>query len=145
MKCPKATHKTYTMKNIVAIVVLLMVTSVAFGQGGKKGVTVPPVVEQAFKKQYPGEKAKWSSPASNQYMAVFKKGGKKTWVYYDAYGKETSTSKEIKVSELPADAANYLKANNGKVKTAVMFTSATGSIVYTAGGHKFDSGGKLIK
>lgn len=130
---------------------LLMVTSVAFGQGGCRGPikNLRAAILNIFNQQYPGVTAQWYRCSGGGRVirrATFKTGNVETEVSYDKAGKVFQIRKQMSATDLPADAITYLEKNyKGKLTNAMQVTDAKGNIIYYAGGYKFDSNGKVIK
>ena len=99
----------------------------------KEQVSVPAAVKAAFAKQYPGTTAKWEKE-DGKYEAGFKHQGHEMSVLFEASGTMTENEMEIKVTELPSSAMEYVKAHykGVTVKEAAKITKANGEVNYEA-------------
>ncbi len=146
------------MKNLIIILALSLGMGSAYAQKVKES-DVPAAVKEAFKKAYPkAEIEKWEKEDGN-YEAEFEiegvdKTGKKSEVegsvVYTATGELVQTEEEIRVSDLPKAAMEYIEKNvQKKIKEASKITEAKGTVNYEAeaGGEDyiFDSEGKFLK
>lgn len=137
------------MKAIVITITGLLTFGTACAQSVKES-DVPASVKTAFAKKYPNAKAKWEKEDAN-YEAEFETGETDQSVVLDATGAILETEVEIKTSELPAAATEYISKNykDAKLKEAARITDAQGVVTYEAEikGKDliFDSTGKFIK
>lgn len=94
---------------------------------------VPEVVKETFAKQFPGAKASWMKEG-NDLEAEFKHDGHEMSALFDAKGAMKESEIEIKINELPAEVAVYIKAKYpGKsIKEAAKITKANGEINFEA-------------
>jgi hypothetical protein len=112
---------------------------------------LPVAVKESFHKSYASAKqVKWDKEKEN-YEASFDWNGADHSVLYNAEGQTVETEVEIKVSELPAAAKQYMETHyNGKtIKEAAKITDAKQVITYEAEikgmDVLFDAQGKFIK
>lgn len=138
------------MKTILIIVLFTLGVRSANAQKIKEA-DVPASVKATFAKQYPEIKsAKWEKENAN-YEAEFDLQKVETSVLMDASGSILETEAEIKVSELPKEASDYLTKNlpGKKIKEASKIVDSKGVVTYEAEIDKsdyiFDAAGKFIK
>lgn len=111
----------------------LLAISLTFGQKLKEN-EVPVNVRVTFKKHYPAVKAeKWEKEGAN-YEVSFDLNKVDYSVLIDENGAILETEVEIKVSELPALAIEYMAKHYAgqKVKEAAKITAADGTVTYEA-------------
>jgi hypothetical protein len=138
------------MKKTVIILVALLVSTVAYSQKIKEK-NVPDAVKTAFKAAYPNaDDIKWEKEAAN-YEAEFELNDVEYSALYNANGTLIETEMEIKTSQLPQKALDYMNANYAgkKIKEAAKITDAQGTITYEAEVKGkdviFDANGNFIK
>jgi hypothetical protein len=131
-------------------------TTAGFAQKEKdekdeKSVAAPAPAKAAFAKAFPGSsKVKWGKEKAD-YEVNFVQGGKEMSAVYDAKGTLKETEVDIKLSELPAAAAEYIKQHykGAKINEAAKITKANGEVNYEAEVNKkdviFDASGKFLK
>src|ERR1700749_2365602 len=113
----------------------LVMTAVA-----QKGITPPAAAKAAFQKAYPGiTEVKWEKE-DGAYEANFKQNGTGMSAIYDANGVLKETETTIKISELPAAVADYVKTHykGAPIKEAAKVTKANGTVNYEAEVNKKD-------
>jgi uncharacterized membrane protein YkoI len=120
----------------------------------KKEITVPSAVSSAFAKDFPGKKAEWEMEGV-AYEAEFKLNGSEASVVYDNAGNRKELEIEIKTSELPAAALQYVEKNypTSKIKEVAKITDDKNVVTYEVEIKKegknmdvlFDAEGKFIK
>jgi len=126
-----------------------IISTCSFAQKNQEK-NVPAVVKAAFENQFKNAKdVEWEKEGNN-YEVEFEMGEVEQSVLYDATGNLIETEVEIKVSELPSGAQDYLKAKyKGKIKEASKITDALGTETYEAEVKGkdiiFDANGKYIK
>ena len=109
------------MKWINLLVLILAFGNFAFAQTEEdeipKGpIEVSKVVMDSFQKNYPGiSNTEWDF-GDGEYEVVFSKNGTDMTVDYDVYGHCTETETEIKISELPSVAVEYIQKSYGGFK-----------------------------
>ena len=121
------------MKNTILLLAIGFTTFTANAQK-IKDAEVPAAVTTAFSKQFPaGKVEKWEKENGN-YEAEFDNGKVETSVLYSSTGTLMETEIEIKTSELPKAATDYVAKNltGKKVKEASKITDAKGSVTYEA-------------
>jgi len=121
------------MKTTITIFALALGISFANAQTVKEA-EVPAAVKEALKKAYPTAKVeKWEKEDAN-YEVEIKVGKTESSVVYDASGNLVMTEVEIKVSELPKAATDYLNTNlkGKKITEASKMTYADGKVNYEA-------------
>jgi len=136
------------------LAITIALSAVVTAQTKSKKSEIPALVKEAFAKEFPKQKAKWSTEDSG-YEAEFKINNIETSAVYDKKGHRKELESEIKTSELPANALAYLKKNypTGKISEAAKITDDKNEISYESeikkDGKKFDvlfdSNGKFIK
>ena len=134
------------------IITPALFAAIAFAACGQKldASKVPVAVKASFAKQYPGAAAKWEKE-DGKYEATFKQGANELSAMFDPNGSFSESEMEMKVTDLPATVADYMKAHyKGKsIKGAAKITRADGSINYEAAlGSKdviFDANGNFLK
>lgn len=143
------------MKNLfLAIAIAFSVTMVAQSEKKSKKVTVPATVTEMFKKEFPNKKAKWGME-DGDYEAEFKINGSDASAVYNAEGHRKALEIDIKISELPAAALEYLKKNypTNKITESAKITDDKNVVTYEAEINKdgksydvlLDANGKFIK
>lgn len=111
---------------------------------------VPLAVRNSFAKMYPGSTAKWESE-KGAFEAGFKQNGKDLSVLFTKEGTMTESEVDIKVSDLPATVAPFVKSHykGASIKAAAIITKADGSTTYEAEVNKidviFDAQGNFVK
>jgi hypothetical protein len=132
------------------ILLLVMVSGIAIS-GCSQKVTPPAAAKSAFEKAYTGaSKAKWTKEKAD-FEVSFVQGGKEMSAVYDANGILKETEVEIKESELPAAAAEYIKLHfkGAKITETAKITKSDGKIMYEAEVKKkdlmFDADGKYLE
>ena len=137
--------------NIMKKHLLLLAVSFSLATAGFAQATPPAVVKTAFEKAFPGAtKTKWEKEDGN-YEAGFTDNGNKMAAVYNPQGALQETEVSIKVSELPAAIADYMKQHYKgiTVKEAAKITKAGGAINYEAEINKkdviFDAKGNFIR
>ncbi len=111
----------------------------------------PAVVTAAFAKAFPGVTVKKWDKEDGSYEANFTKDGKTMSATFDAAGNWQETETDIKVSELPAAIADYIKANykGATIKEAALLTKPGDKKMYEAEVKGkdvlFDMQGKFLK
>lgn len=132
---------------IAALLVPVVFTACAQKLDASK---IPPPVKTSFEKKYPGVPGKWEKEDGN-YEVNFKQGGTGMSMVIKPDGTIAETETDIKVSELPVSAQNYVKEHyKGKtIKESARITKEDGTVNYEAevGGKDvlFDADGKFIK
>jgi hypothetical protein len=138
------------MKKILLIALVLTATLSNSHAQKIKDSDVPQVVKNAFTKSYPGLSAKWEKEKGN-YEAGFKKDGKTMSATFEPNGNFLESETDIKVSELPLAALNYIKTSykDKKIKESAKITSAGGVVTFEAEIDDkdviFDNSGKFLK
>lgn len=99
-----------------------------------KEAEVPAQVRDAFKKLYPEAKVEEWEKEDAFYEAEFDNKKEETTVTFDILGNLIETEVEIKASELPASAQEFLTKNakGKKIKEACRITDAAGKVTYEA-------------
>jgi len=136
------------MKKLMLLAMLFIV----FGACAQKINTskLPAAVTASFAKHYPGVTAKWEKE-EGKFEANFKLNGKEASAVFDASGVMEESEIEINNSELPAAAAEYIKAHYKgiTVKELAKITKTNGEVNYEAEikGKDliFDAAGKFLK
>ncbi len=111
---------------------------------------VPAEVKKSFEKKYPGVTGKWEKE-DGKYEVNFKQNGNVMSVLIDPAGAIVETEMDIKVTDLPATIASYIKEHyKGKtIKEASKITKADGTVNYEAEVANadviFDANGKFLK
>ncbi|MBB1193374.1 hypothetical protein DNC80_06780 [Flavobacterium sp. SOK18b] len=121
------------MKKSIVVITLIMVSLVSFAQK-KKEQNVPQVVKNALLQKFPKAKeVKWDKEGKN-FEASFDLNNVDNSVLLSQDGKIVETEIEIKVSQLPKNALQYLKDNykNQKVKEAAKIVTEKGTVIYEA-------------
>jgi hypothetical protein len=138
------------MKNTILFLAAGFFAITASAQKMKES-DVPAAVKSGFTKLYPNSKVeKWEKENGN-YEAEFDNNKVETSVVMNSNGQLMETEIEIKPSELPKAANDYVAKNlNGKkVKEAAKITDAKGTVTYEAEvdevDYIFDSKGNFIK
>ena|SRR5437879_5595526 len=137
------------MKTLVTFMIAMMIGSFAIAQKIQEK-NIPSSVKSSFQKQYPNTKAKWSKEENN-YEAEFNFDKEERSVLMDVSGNIIETEIEIKVSQLPKEITEYIKANyqGQTIKEAAKITDAKGVVTFEAEikGKDliFDSNSKLLK
>ena len=121
----------------------------------KAPIEVPKIIMDSFQHLYPGiVKAVWNFGAGD-YEVEFIKDSIDMTINFDVYGNLTETETEIKTSELPASAADYIKKSYGGfiIVHASKLVSANYDIAYVLQIGKegkfwdisFDKNGKFLR
>ena len=138
------------MKKSVIMITFIMVSLVSFAQKTKEQ-NVPLVVKKALLQKFPKAKEiKWDKEGKN-FEASFDLNNVDNSVLFSQDGKIVETEIEIKVSQLPKNALQYLNDNykNQKVKEAAKIVTEKGNVIYEAEikGKDlfFDENGNFIK
>jgi len=138
------------MKKLVVLFFLVAAISNTGNAQKINAAKVPAAVKAAFAKQYPGSKARWEKE-DGKYEAGFEKDRMDMSVLYEADGNMTESEVDIKITELPTAALNYVKEHyKGKtIKEVSKITNAAGTVNYEANVNGkdliFDAAGKFIK
>ncbi|MDP2385804.1 MAG: PepSY-like domain-containing protein [Bacteroidota bacterium] len=139
------------------MVLLATALSISFAQAQKlKEADVPAAIKEGFKKEFPNAKAKEWAKEGDTYEAEFTWNKVETSATFSTEGKLVETEAEIKITELPAAVAEYVKKNHPdhKITEASKITEAgTGKISYEAEISKgkeeadliFDAKGNFLK
>jgi hypothetical protein len=111
---------------------------------------VPHAVTSAFKTQHPNIKNVSWEMENGGYEANFKMNGTNSSATYDEKGSLLESEADIKVSQLPAGASEYVKGHyKSPIKEASKITKANGEVNYEAMVNHtdviFDSNGKFLK
>ena len=107
------------MKKLVIVIAIIMVSLVSFAQKIKEQ-NVPQIIKNALLQKFPNAKeVKWDKEGKN-FEASFDLNNIDNSVLFNSDGKIVETETEIKVSQLPKSALQYLNDNykNQKVKEA---------------------------
>jgi hypothetical protein len=139
------------MKKIMLIAaVAITVQKVSIAQK-LESAAVPGPVKESMEKKYPkASGVKWEME-KGKYEAEFKSEGKSMSALFEPNGNLAESEMMIKVSDLPANATQYLKEHyKGKsIKEPARVTKANGEINYEAEVNGkdivFDANGKFIK
>ena len=111
----------------------------------------PAAVKTAFTKSFPGITVKKWDKEDGNYEANFTKDGKSMSATYDAKGDWMETETDIKVTELPAAVAEYVKANykGATIKEAAIISNLQSKKQFEAEVKGkdllFDENGKFLK
>lgn len=134
------------MKKILLAVTVFIVVAVIAQKSD-----APIAAKTAFAKAYPNaSKVKWEKEDGN-YEVSFDDKGNEMSVIYNTKGVLQESEYELKVSELPAAVASYMKEHYKgiTVKGAAKITKSDGSINYEAAikgkDVLFDANGRFIK
>lgn len=118
---------------------------------GEKSINPPASIKTAFEKAFPkASKVKWKKE-DGDIEAAFTQDGREMSVVYDSKGALKETETDIKVSELPAAVAEYVKRHykGAKIHEAAKVLKPNGEINYEAEVKDldlvFDANGKFIK
>ncbi len=137
------------MRKSVIIVVVLVLSTIAFAQK-VKATKVPEIVTKSLMSKYPNAKnVKWDKEENN-YEASFESNKIENSVLFNANGKIIETEVEISTAQLPKSILSYLSKNykDQKVKEAAKIISEKGIVTYEAEikGKDlfFDENGKLL-
>jgi len=113
--------------------------------------SIPPAVQAAFTKAYPGISVKKWDKEDGKFEANFMKDGKSMSVTYDANGSLEETEVNMAVEELSANIISYIKEHyeGATIKEAAMITKPNGDMMYEAEikgkDLLFDMQGKFLK
>lgn len=118
------------------MVLLATALSISFAQAQKlKEADVPAVVKDAFKKEFPGSKAKEWAKEGDVYEIEFDLKKVETSATFTTAGKLVETESEIKIEELPKAVYEYVQKNHAdhKITEASKIVEAgTGKVSYEA-------------
>jgi hypothetical protein len=138
------------MKKSIIVIALIMVSLVSFAQK-TKDQNVPQVVKNALLQKFPKAKEiQWDKEGKN-FEASFDLNNIDNSVLFSQDGKIVETEIEIKVTQLPKNALQYLNDNykNQKVKEAAKIVTEKGNVIYEAEIKSedlfFDENGNFIK
>ena len=138
------------MKKLMFFVVLSILPLISFGQKTKEK-NVPQVVKNALYQKFPNAKeVKWDKE-KDSYEASFDVNQVDNSVLFSQDGKIVETEVEIKMSQLPKNALNYLKEHykSQKIKEAAKIVTNKGVVIYEAeiqgNDVLFDENGNFIK
>jgi len=138
------------MKKIILILAIALFVNYANAQK-IDAKDLPVTVTGAFAKLYPAIKdVKWEKENGN-FEANFDLNKVETSVLFDPIGTLLETESEIKISELPKNATDYITKTypNVKIKEASRIKDAKGVITYEAAWKgievTFDAKGTFIK
>ena len=131
------------MKTLLSAIVLLFTMSCM-------AQNTPAAVKKAFAKNFPNTTVKKWDKEDGKYEANFTKDGKTMSATFDANGALEETETDIKISELPASVADYVKANykGATIKEAAMIVRGNDKMYEAEVKGKdllFDTNGKFIK
>lgn len=142
--------KYITMKKLILMLVAFATAGYANAQT-LSDANVPAAVKSALSQKYPSvKKVNWEKEGGN-YEAVYTLNGTENSAVLNEKGNILETEIELKQSQLPAQALQYLSKNypNKKISGAAKTTSADGKVLYEAqvNGKEimFDTAGKLVK
>lgn len=149
------TLKLNKMKKIFPILALVFgFTLFAQTETKSKKNDAPAIVKAAFQKEFPSQKAKWGKE-DDGYEAEFKMNGTDASAVYDKSGRRKALEVDIKTSELPQAALDYLKKKypKNKITEAAKTTDDKNVVSYEAEIKKkgksydllFDESGKFLK
>ncbi len=144
------------MKNLSILFLLFLFVFPAMGQGHEhQKVTVPETVLKTFQKDFPQAKDVEWGKEEDEFEAEFKINGVETSANYDQSGNRTELEVDIKNSELPASAMNYIKEKYSgyQIKESARVTDnknvMTFEVQVKSGKEKkelvFDKDGKFLK
>ena len=141
---------SHTMRKLTILVGAIMSLSFSYGQKISEK-QVPALVKSALVKKYPDAKSiKWEKESTN-YESGFDVNQTEYSLLIDASGVILETEIEIKISELPAKAKDYISKNfpGAKIKEAAKIIDNKGMITYEAElkgkDFIFDGEGNFIK
>lgn len=120
------------MKKLLIATVLSASMFVMYAQ---KSIDVPAAVKASFASKYPDEKkVTWEKEKGNYEANWGGKSGEDNSATFTPAGNFVEIVKAIKVSELPASVAPYIKAhfNGAKINEAGMVTDSKGTKTYEA-------------
>lgn len=130
---------------------LLCSVMISLAATAQEKVTAPAAARTAFAKNFNGaKKVSWEKEDGN-YEVSFEHSGKKMSAIYNPKGVLQETEHAIRISELPAPAATYMKAHykGVSIKDAAKITKADGTVLYEAAikgkDVVFDANGKFVK
>jgi len=143
------------MKNLfLAIAIAFSVNLAAQTEKKSKKIAVPAVIRETFKKEFPNKKVKWEMENAD-FEAKFKINGKDASAVYNNEGHQKALEIEIKKSELPSSALEFLKKNypRNKINETEKITDDKNVITYESEIEKdeksfdvlFDDKGNFIK
>jgi hypothetical protein len=138
------------MKKFLLVITIALIAMYANAQS-QKVEAVPPPISDAFTKLYPTIKTvKWEIE-NGKFEANFQVNKVETSATFDPAGNFLESESEIKVSELPKKASDYVAKTypKAKIKEASRITDAKGVITYEAAWKGveviFDDKGTFIK
>ncbi|SFF42486.1 PepSY-like domain-containing protein [Thermoflexibacter ruber] len=138
------------MKKIAFLFVFIFCFQMSYGQK-VKNENIPLAVKDAFQVLYPNaDKVNWGKEGQN-YEASLKMDGKEISVVFDSAGKLLGKEEDIEISELPANAREYLSKSfpKSKIREVEKKTNAQGIIIYEVEikGKEliFDANGNFVK
>jgi hypothetical protein len=138
------------MNKSIIVIALIMVSLVTFAQKTKEQ-NVPQVIKNTLLQKFPkATEIKWDKEGKN-FEASFDLNNVDNSVVFNQDGKIVETEIEIKVSQLPKNAIQYLNDHykNQKVKEVAKIVTEKGSLIYEAEikGKDlfFDENGNFIK
>jgi hypothetical protein len=143
-------------KVFLAMAIVFSITLFAQNEAkeNEKKVSVPSVVSASFQKEFPNKKAKWGMEDGG-YEAEFKLNGSDASAVYDKTGHRKELEIDMKITEIPLSALDYLKKNypSNKIIEAAKITDDKKVVTYEAEIGKngktydvlFDASGKFIK
>jgi hypothetical protein len=129
----------------------LFVSIAAFSAISCMAQNIPAEVTAAFKKSFPNTTVKKWDKEDGNYEANFNKDGKTMSATFDAKGNWVETETDIKVSDLPASVAGYVKTNykGATIKEAAIMSNPQSEKMYEAEVKGkdllFDENGKFLK
>jgi len=118
------------MKNFfLAIAITFSIASPA--QKEKKSTAIPSVVKEAFLKEFPNQKAKWTVEKEG-FEAEFTQKGNEVAAVYDNMGHRREFETEIIKDKLPSDVLPYMKKHypTSKIKEAARITDDKNNVIY---------------
>jgi light-regulated signal transduction histidine kinase (bacteriophytochrome) len=119
------------MKKLTFILIFIMVTGFLMAQK-IQSKDVPEAVMTAFQKEFPAAKiAKWDREENN-FEASFDNNKLDQSVVFDAEGNVLEVEVEIKISEMPQAAKDYIASNfpGKKIKEVAKITDAQKTVTY---------------
>ena len=144
--------KFQKMKKLFLSIAIVFSLGISAQKQSKK-MLVPTNVKAAFEKDYPKVKAKWGMENAD-FEAEFSLNGKDASAVYDKNGHKKAFEIDIKMSEIPTKALDYLKQNypNNKISESAKITDDKNIVTFEAEIQKnkksfdvlFDANGKFI-
>lgn len=140
------------MKKTLLLVAVCFAFIVANAQEKGKSLSQPPApIKAAFEKTFAGaSKITWEKEGSN-YEVNFMQNSKEGSAVYNSAGQLLETEWEIKATELPKAATDYILQHyrGARIKEAASITHSNGTTEYEARVNGkdliFDAGGKFLK